>query len=159
VDRDMGGLQDRRVPPDTIDPVEIDPRTVGLPVSLTVTGSHLPRLSAGTAPNPFAVNARSFTAKGRLTDTDTGAGLPGVTLLWCGDILSKDGMESPKETCTGTNFAGDAWAPYIGHPITTDASGYWSVTWPNDGFFREIDLWTEKPDGAYGPRVIYLPRS
>jgi hypothetical protein len=140
----------------TIEPVEIDPRSVGRTVSLAVAGSHVPRLSAGATPSPLALNAKSFTAKGRLYDTDTGAGLPGVRLLWCGNILSKDGMEPPKDTCTGTAYAGDFWADYIGHPISTDAAGYWSVSWPNDGYFREIDVWTQESVGSGGPPG-YLP--
>jgi hypothetical protein len=96
-------------------PLVSPPVTCGNVVDVTgspavrVTGTHLPALSAGQVPNPAPVSRPAITIKGRVTDSTTGAGLPGVA-VWYG----QDQACSP-----GTG--GFATLPHT----STDAAGYY----------------------------------
>ena len=83
----------------------------GLP-NFTVVGTHISQLSAGQVPSATPFDATPFTVKGRLTDADTGAGLPGVRLSYGIRRDCFPGNHTPVTTTDG--------------PVT-DSSGYYSV--------------------------------
>ncbi len=120
-------------------PLQVSPATIGHPAPFTVVGEHLPALSMGTSPNPVAWNATGYLAKGRLRDTATGEGLAGRRLEWCND--------------TGCGIDGG----YTGHPVVTDARGYYSFTVDPRQLPPRLNLWTGRvPAVGFGTQEVSL---
>lgn len=76
----------------------------GMPV-FTVVGTHIPRMSAGQSPNPTPLDSSPFTIKGRVTDSDTGAGIPGAPVAHgydAGCLLNYGGYGFSKTAVTNS---------------------------------------------------------
>ena len=58
------------------------PVAVTAPPEFTVVGHHQPRLSMGVVPDPLPYPRQSGVVKGRVVDSDTGLGMPGVQVAY-----------------------------------------------------------------------------
>jgi hypothetical protein len=88
----------------------VDPRTVGITRTLTVTATHQPSLSLGFAPAVVVGAAKPVAVKGRAVDADTGAPIAGL-LLTLGN--------GRQENCGAYGYGGSAWT-------VTDRNGYYA---------------------------------
>jgi hypothetical protein len=104
--------------------LDVDPREIGMTRTLSVAGSHVPRLSFGFAPDPVVGNYPSVDVKGRITDSDTGAPMSGM-LLTLGAYSA--------ENCGAFGWGGSA-------ATTTNAMGYYSFDdlAPDEGYYCVI---------------------
>jgi hypothetical protein len=121
--------------------------------SFTVTGHHQPRLSVGVAPNPLPYPQRRDFVKGRVVDSDTGLGMPGVTVGVAFDngCVQQYAIDGPIKTLVEkrTNSAGY----YSFGPVSMGrvCVGLWgSVRHNSDGF----SVW---PVFRFAPDVAVMP--
>lgn len=86
--------------------------------TFTVTGHHQPRISWGYVPKPVPLANPYVTIKGRITDADTGAGLPGLTIGRAEDTYCLNGI-------------GDG-STRLEHLATTNSNGYFAIASSRD---------------------------
>jgi len=92
------------------DALGVDPRTVGITRTLTVSATHQPELTAHVEPRVVVGAGGPVTVKGRVVDADTGAPVRGL-LLTIGTSAGED--------CGAFGYGGSAWT-------TTDSRGYYA---------------------------------
>jgi hypothetical protein len=95
---------------------DIDPADAGLSATMTVSGSHMPRLRVSVAPSPLPYPKKDATVTARYTFADTGAPIARKPVAF-GSVGVCDGASLP--TIRTTDSAGVAkWATRYGYPVT-----------------------------------------
>jgi hypothetical protein len=109
--------------------LQVDPRTLSIEAGLSVTGTHLPTITATFRPNP-AVAGQPLSIEGRATFTDTGQGIPNTPVVVSFDTgCVPFELAEPRRTVTDSTgrysytFAearSDSYCAYLPRPTSVE---------------------------------------